>query len=175
MGLRNPWRWSFDTMTGDLYIGDVGQGEIEELTVIENGMAAGANLGWSMYEGTLCYAAPCDGAGKTPPQYERTHGDGWCSVIAGQTYRGGCYPDIAGKHFLTDYCSHELVAVTRMGTSLIAESPTVRYVDATGMHDGMPVTPTSLHADARGELYLTTESVSGAQASGGVFKLEAGL
>jgi glucose/arabinose dehydrogenase len=175
VGVRNPWRWSFDRMTGDMYIGDVGQNEVEELDVIPAGMGAGANLGWNMYEADRCFAAPCDGTGKLMPQLSWTHAQNWCSVIAGQTYRGGCYPDLAGKHFVTDYCAHELVAVTRTGMTLTSESPTVRYIDASGMHDGMPATPTSLHADARGELYLTTEQVQGAQASGGVFKLEAGL
>ena len=70
------------------------------------------NLGWSMYEGAQCYAQPCDPAGKTMPQFEKSHRDGWCSIIAGQTYRGTCYPDIVGTHYLTDYCAHELVAVT---------------------------------------------------------------
>jgi hypothetical protein len=144
--------------------------------MIPSGQAAGANLGWSMYEGTKCFLAPCDGAGKLLPQYERTHGDGWCSVIAGQTYRGGCYPDIVGKHYLTDYCKAELVAVTKTGTTELApESPTVSWIDRDGAtHAGMPPTPASLHADARGELYLTTEEVVGAQASGGVYRLEAG-
>ena len=175
MGLRNPWRWSFDRETGDMYIGDVGQDVVEELTVIPAGKAAGANLGWRMYEGDRCYEPPCDNAGKTMPQFQKLHGESWCSVIAGQTYRGSCYPDIVGKHFLTDYCAHELVAVTRTGDSLTTEAPTVTYVDATGSHDGMPATPTSLHADARGELYLTTEEVPGSQVSGGVYKLEAGM
>ena len=175
MGLRNPWRWSFDK-NGDLYIGDVGQGEIEELTVLELGKAAGANLGWKMYEGDRCFAPPCDPAGKIPPQYQRTHGDGWCSIIAGQTYRGQCYPDIVGKHFLTDYCDPELVAVTRSGANIVPESPTARWIDMAGMmHDGLPPTPTSLHADARGELYLTTEQVSGATSFGGIYRLEAGM
>ncbi len=176
MGVRNPWRWSFDQMTGDLYIGDVGQGEIEELTMIPAGMGAGANLGWNMYEGNACYQAPCDPAGITLPQYERTHADGWCSVIAGQTYRGGCYPDIVGKHYLTDYCKAELVAVTKSGVNaLTPESPTVNWIDMAGtMHAGMPPAPTSLHADSRGELFLTTEQVMGQTSSGGIYRLEAG-
>jgi glucose/arabinose dehydrogenase len=173
MGLRNPWRWSFDRATGDLYIGDVGQDQVEELTVLAPKQIAGANLGWNMYEGTRCYAQPCDAAGKIMPQLEKLHGESWCSVIAGQTYRGSCYPDLAGKHYLTDYCAHELVAVTKSGDSLTSEMPMVRWIDGSGtMRDGMPQTPTSLHADARGELYLTTESVAGQQSSGGVYRLE---
>jgi glucose/arabinose dehydrogenase len=174
MGVRNPWRWSFDRNNGDLYIGDVGQDEVEELTVLSAKQITGANLGWNMYEGTRCYASPCDSAGKTMPQLEKLHGANWCSVIAGQTYRGSCYPDIVGKHYATDYCAHELVAVTKTGDSLTTESPTVRWIDNSGaMHDGMPQTPTSLHADSRGELWLTTESVAGSQSSGGIYRLEA--
>ncbi|HEY5947048.1 MAG TPA: PQQ-dependent sugar dehydrogenase [Kofleriaceae bacterium] len=175
MGVRNPWRWSFDRANGDLYIGDVGQAEVEELTVIPAGQGAGANLGWNMYEGDRCFQQPCDLTGKTLPQFQKLHGESWCSVITGQTYRGACFPDIVGKHYLTDYCAHELVAATRAGTSVMTESPTVHYIDAMGIHDGMPATPTSLHADARGELYLTTEQIAGSQTTGAVYKLEAGM
>ena len=168
MGLRNPWRWSFDK-NGDLYIGDVGQNMIEELTMLPAGEIAGKNLGWNMYEGESCFAPPCDPAGKVMPQFAINQSSGWCSVIGGQTYRGGCYPDIVGKHYFTDYCSHELRAATRMGAGLTVETiATVDFIDAQGQtRTGMPVTPTSLHADARGELYLTTEQ------PGAIYKLEA--
>ena len=175
MGLRNPWRWSFDRMTGDLWIGDVGQDRIEELDVIPAGTAPGLNFGWNMYEGEECYASPCDPGGKTMPAFTKTHDEGWCSMIAGQVYRGGCYPDLADQHFFTDYCKHELWTGTRTGTTTtFAPVASVHYIDGTGMHDGTPGTPSSLHDDARGELYLTTTDLPDTQINGGVWQLEAG-
>src|SRR5205085_6690571 len=108
MGVRNPWRFSFDRMTGDLWIGDVGQGQIEEMTVLRPAKQAGANLGWSIFEGMGCCMTqgdrctqtgaqqPCNAANLVFPQDSRTHDDGWISIITGQTYRGTCYRDIAG-------------------------------------------------------------------------------
>jgi glucose/arabinose dehydrogenase len=164
MGLRNPWRWSFDRMTGDIYIGDVGQDEIEELTMLPAGKAAGANLGWRMYEGQRCYDGPCDPVNKVMPQFEKTHAENWCSVIGGEVYRGGCYPDLVGTYFFSDYCSHELYAGKKTGTALTFEMPAVSYIDGNGTHAGFPDAPTSLHADARGELYLTADA--------GIFRME---
>jgi hypothetical protein len=166
-GVRNPWRWSFDRANGDLYIGDVGQNEVEELTMLPAGMQVGRNLGWDMYEGERCYEPPCDPASIVMPQFTKTHGDNWCSVIGGDVYRGTCYPDIVGTYFFSDYCSHELHAARKMtGSTLAFSMPTVSYIDGAGTHAGMPAAPTSLHADARGELWLT--------ADGGIFRLEAG-
>ena len=167
-GLRNPWRWSFDRGTGDLWIGDVGQGMYEEMDVLRPAQQAGANLGWSAYEGNACCATladncdqsgaqyPCDPAGLVFPQDVRAHADGWFSIIAGQTYRGSCYPDLVGWHPYTDYVSRDLVRARLDGDDSleIVDLPTT-----------VPANPTSLHADARGELYLTTEA-------GGVYHLE---
>ena len=157
LGLRNPWRWSFDRETGDLWIGDVGQGEIEELTVLRAGEQAGKDLGWSNFEGTTCYREPCE-AGTVAPQDEHTHGDGWLSIIGGQVYRGTCYPDIVGTYFYTDYAKKKLVKAT------LAANGSLDIVD-------LPVTipgpPASLHEDARGELYVT-------DTSGNIYHLEAG-
>jgi len=164
MGLRNPWRWSFDT-NGDLYIGDVGQDTIEELDVIPAGKGAGMNLGWNMYEGANCFDGPCDPTNKAMPQFSKTHAENWCSVIGGAVYRGSCYPDLVGTYFFSDYCSHELFTAKKVGTMLMFEQPTnVSYIDGNGTHTGFPDAPTSLHADARGELYLTADA--------GIFRLE---
>ena len=157
IGLRNPRRWSFDRETGDLWIGDVGQGAIEELTVLRAGEQAGKDLGWSTFEGSTCYREPC-AAGTIAPQDERTHGDGWLSIIGGQVYRGTCYPDLAGTYFYTDYNKRQLVKAT------LASDDSLDIVD-------LPVTvsgqPASLHEDARGELYVT-------DTSGNIYHLEAG-
>ena len=165
IGLRNPWRWSFDRLTGDMWIADVGQNEIEELTFVPATMQAGANLGWRMYEADACYDGPCAPSDKLMPQYQRPHSDGWCSIIGGQVYRGSCYPDLVGSYFFTDYCAHELVRATPgLGSNVAAES----------LGRNFPDSPASLHADSRGELYLTTVSCCGTSLLGGVYHLEAG-
>src|SRR2546430_16088888 len=82
-GLRNPWRFSFDRQTGDLYIGDVGQDLYEEVDVSStaNQRGRGLNFGWSVMEGRHCYnATSCDQGGKTPPVIEYTHSGGACSI-----------------------------------------------------------------------------------------------
>jgi len=106
-GLRNPWRFSFDRSSGDLYIGDVGQGEREEIDVgtTATGGGKGANYGWSIMEGTRCYnAGSCDMTGLTLPVLDYTHSDG-CSVTGGYVYRGTAIPDLAGTYFYADFCS----------------------------------------------------------------------
>jgi len=161
LGLRNPWRFSFDRETGDLWIGDVGQGVIEEMTVLRPAQQKGANLGWSIYEGEGCCLtqgdkcsqsgtqAACEPAGLVFPQDSRTHGDGWISIITGQTYRGTCYPDLVGWHFYTDYGKGGLVKARLQADN------TLEIVNLTG---SFPGSPASLHEDARGELYETTTS-----------------
>ncbi|MBP6837808.1 MAG: PQQ-dependent sugar dehydrogenase [Kofleriaceae bacterium] len=157
LGLRNPWRWTFDPSNDDLYIGDVGQGEIEEVDVLPLASAAGANFGWDQYEGSQCFEPPCDPAGKTLPVVEFTHGQGWCSVIGGAVYRGTCFPDLVGRYFYTDYCAGGLQSFVYAGGAA------TERVD----HDGaFPGGPTSLHPDGLGELYLTSEN-------GNVYRLEA--
>jgi len=173
-GLRNPWRWSFDRMTGDLWIGDVGQDEIEELDVVPAGTKTLMNFGWSMYEGDRCFYSPCDPAGKTMPQYTVPHSDSWCSIIGGEVYRGSCYTDLVGKYLFTDYCAHPTVVATGPVTALSFTNANASYIDGSGMHDGTPSAPSSLHGDARGELYLTTTECCGTSLRGGVWHVEAG-
>jgi len=156
-GVRNPWRFTFDRATGDLWIGDVGQGTIEELDVLRPGEQNGANLGWSMYEGNNCFHAPCDPAGLRFPQDSRTHDDGWCAIIGGQVYRGSCFPDLVGEYFYTDYC-HGGISRARLQTD-----GSLEVIDV-GMD--VPVNPSVIHADARGELYV-------ADLYGNIFHLEA--
>jgi glucose/arabinose dehydrogenase len=155
-GLRNPWRWSFDRATGDMWIGDVGQAEIEELTALTPAQQKGANLGWKKYEGTRCFDPPCAPAGMVMPQYERTHAEGWASITGGQVYRGTCYPDLVGQYFFGDHEGSAYVRATFDGT-------TVTTTPIEGSHPGRPA---SLHAGPYGELYLTSSS-------GPVFHLEA--
>ncbi len=159
LGLRNPWRWSFDRGTGDLWIGDVGQNLIEEIDVLTPAEQPGANLGWSMFESDDCCStqgghcaqtAPyqtCDRAGKHFPQTAYTHSQGWTAIIGGQVYRGTCYPDLVGYYFYTDNTKGGLVRA-KLGTdgNLVNEPLPGQF----------PASPASLHADASGELYITT-------------------
>jgi len=106
IGLRNPWRFSFD---GDqIWIGDVGQGDIEEIDS-ESTEDRGLNFGWPVYEGTACFAGPCDSldpSGREPrvPIYEYSHDEG-CSVTGGYVYRGVAIPQLDGHYFFSDWCS----------------------------------------------------------------------
>jgi glucose/arabinose dehydrogenase len=104
-GLRNPWRFSFDKLTGDLYIADVGQDAWEEVNFVQAGVTGGLNFGWSYYEGKHSYKnqPPAD-ANFTLPVAEYSHTDG-CSVTGGNVYRGPTLPEWQGVYFYGDYCS----------------------------------------------------------------------
>jgi glucose/arabinose dehydrogenase len=106
LGLRNPWRFSFDRLTHDLYIGDVGQNAVEEIDFQPAASQGGENYGWNILEGTRCYE-PSSGCvppdGYVPPVAEYTHQEG-CSVSGGVVYRGG-EPELQGIYFYADFCS----------------------------------------------------------------------
>ncbi len=105
LGLRNPWRFSFDRQTGDLYIADVGQDSFEEVDFQPAGSAGGQNYGWRIMEGGHCYGAPgCSQAGLTLPVAEYDHGQG-CSITGGFVYRGQAYPRLQGVYLYADFCS----------------------------------------------------------------------
>ena len=106
-GLRNPWRFSFDRATGDLFIADVGQNAWEEvdLATAASGSGKGVNYGWNRMEGTHCYgASSCDTTGLALPVLEYDHGQG-CSITGGYVYRGAAIPALQGHYFYGDYCS----------------------------------------------------------------------
>jgi len=105
-GLRNPWRYAFDTATGLLYIADVGQGRIEEVNVTA-AATAGLNYGWNITEGSLCYPGdPCDRQGQTLPVLEYAHdASGGCSITGGRVYRGSAIPELRGRYLYSDFCS----------------------------------------------------------------------
>lgn len=108
LGLRNPWRYSFDRATGDLWIADVGQNEFEEVDVLTPAMRVAetpANFGWNATEGLHCFrASTCDQRAFTPPVIEYDHGDG-CSITGGYVYRGTRLPALVGRYFYADYCT----------------------------------------------------------------------
>jgi len=157
-GLRNPWRWTFDRETGDMWIGDVGQGAIEEVTALRPAQQKGADLGWSTYEGSACFRPPCNPAGMVFPQDQRMHTDGWESITGGQVYRGTCYPDLVGWYFYADFALGAYVKAR------LKDDDTLEIVDLQG---SFPGNPASIHEDARGELFVTTTA-------GTIFHIEAG-
>ncbi|HEY3805089.1 MAG TPA: PQQ-dependent sugar dehydrogenase [Kofleriaceae bacterium] len=166
-GLRNPWRWSFDAATGDMYIGDVGQDTYEEVDVIPAAMIDGTpnnpvNLGWSMYEGSACYDGldgmtpgngngSCDPTGKTFPELVRTHaGDNWHAVIGGAVYRGACFPQIQGNFYVSD---NTVGGLTQAVYNPMM--PAGSRLMSTVLVDSTVVSPSSVHADSSGEIYET--------------------
>ncbi|HUF38001.1 MAG TPA: PQQ-dependent sugar dehydrogenase [Anaerolineales bacterium] len=106
LGLRNPWRYSFDPVTGDLYIGDVGQGQWEEVNFLAAGSPPGANFGWDYFEGSHAYeGTPPDPGALIMPIVEYSHSGGGCSVTGGHVYRGADLPEFYGVYLFGDYCT----------------------------------------------------------------------
>ena len=105
IGLRNPWRASFDPVGGHLYIADVGQNAMEEVNAVPADRA-GVNYGWNLMEGSACFAAgSCDTSGLTLPVEEYPNPQAGCSITGGYVYRGSAIPEIQGTYFYSDFCS----------------------------------------------------------------------
>ena len=114
-GLRNPWRYSVDRATGDLWIGDVGDSQFEEINLAPAGLA-GLNFGWPLLEGASCSSGePCGQEDFTTPLYTYDH-SGRCAVTGGYVYHGSQFPALTGVYFFGDYCSGELWATWREAT-----------------------------------------------------------
>jgi glucose/arabinose dehydrogenase len=180
-GLRNPWRGSFDRLTGDLYIGDVGQDLREEVDFQDAASIGGENYGWRCREGNACStggASSCpstDGCvcpgsmpSLTPPVYDYRHAappaptSFVCTVIGGYVYRGSALPQLQGAYFFADYCGNGIWSF-RVEGGLMTD-----YRDRTGLLtpslDNFPIVSiTSFGEDANGEMYIV--------ASGGVFQI----
>jgi glucose/arabinose dehydrogenase len=150
-GLRNPWRFSFDRQTGDLYLADVGQSAREEVDVAPGAtqFGRGLNFGWNTMEGSACFspAAGCDRTGLTLPVLEYTHDDG-CSITGGYAYRGSAIAGLGGVYFYADYC-RGWVRSFRLVGGVAAER-----LDWPALAPGGQVP--SFGEDARGELYIMT-------------------
>ena len=140
-GLRNPWRFSFDSTTGNLWAGDVGQNDFEEIDIIVNG----GNYGWKIREGTHCFDPPegCTGQDLIPPaiEYGRSKGG---SVTGGFVYRGSEIPEYFGKYIYADYASGRIWALS---------------YDGTAVTDNIEITDTNLNissfgVDHQNELYI---------------------
>ncbi len=119
LGLRNPWRFSFDRGTGDLYIGDVGQNAFEEVDFQPAGSPGGQNYGWNIMEGDSCYppgTAGCNRTGLALPVFVYAHVPE-CSVTGGHVYRGSAFPPLQGIYLFGDYCSGRIWGLRRNGTA----------------------------------------------------------
>ena len=147
-GLRNPWRFSFDSKTGELWAGDVGQNLFEEVDIVE----PGKNYGWNIMEGFHCYkpSSGCNQSGLTLPVIEYPHSDGACSITGGYVYRGAAIPALDGAYVYADYCSGKVSAFPTTGAAPGSKPPVTTLRDS-----GTSVT--SLAQDSSGELYLLEE------------------
>lgn len=161
LGLRNPWRWSIDRETGDVWSGDVGEDLHEEINFLLAAQAAGANLGWPYREATFCFqpAVGCPTAGLVDPLLTYTHSPA-CAVTGGYVYRGAAFPSLRGTYFYGDYCSGWMRAVRRNGNQLVeAYSP----LSTPLINDNV----VSFGEDANGEIYTV-------MASGRVYRIMLG-
>jgi glucose/arabinose dehydrogenase len=121
IGLRNPWRYSFDRATGDLWIGDVGQNAIEEIDRLPRGTTGLVNFGWNVYEGRSRFSDQTLGPGTLiQPVAQYTHAAG-CSVTGGFVYRGKAVPRLAGRYVFGDYCSGTIWSISARGGALRRE------------------------------------------------------
>ena len=143
-GLRNPWRFSFDAETGDLWIADVGQDAREEINWMAEGQGAGANYGWNLMEGTAEFAGaePDD---HVPPVYEyETRGPQGCAITGGYVYRGEAVPELRGAYLYSDYCEGAVRAV------VLEDGEVIEQADLGIAADSV----VSFAEDADGELYV---------------------
>jgi glucose/arabinose dehydrogenase len=150
-GLRNPWRWSFDRQTGDMYIGDVGQNTWEEVDFQPFSSHGGENYGWSLMEGPVCFNPPnnCQaGVNLTLPIYDYVHQFGRCAVIGGYMYRGCAIPDLDGTYFMGDLCTGEIFSFQFDGTTM------TNFLDRTSELGSAGISLSSFGEDAKGELYI---------------------
>jgi len=148
-GLRNPWRWSFDRATGNLWIGDVGQNRYEEIdrSTSASGRGRGADYGWHVMEGLACYSpsSGCSKAGKTLPVATYSHSAGDCSVIGGFVYRGSVATSLIGRYLFADYCSGRIWSIS---AGARAPAPRALFLDTA-------LNLTSFGQGQDGELYVT--------------------
>jgi glucose/arabinose dehydrogenase len=154
LGLRNPWRFSFDRQTGDLYIADVGQGAWEEVNAspATSGAGRGVNYGWRIMEGMHCFnpASGCNMAGLTLPVVEYDHPTG-CSVTGGYVYRGSVIPALQGTYFYGDFCAGFVRSFR-----LAADGSATEESSWPSLGPGGNIT--SFGEDTAGELYIMTSS-----------------
>lgn len=154
-GLRNPWRFSFDRATGDLYLADVGQNAYEEVSFQPAGSAGGENYGWRFFEGTHGFKDAADAPPDVVPPIAEYGRDDGCSVTGGYVYRGAALPELNGVYFFGDYCSGLIWSLQRNGSAWVRET----FGDT-------DFTLSSFGEDAAGELYVLDHR------GGGVYRIE---
>lgn len=159
-GLRNPWRFSFDRQTGDLYIADVGQNAREEINVAlsANGRGKGLNYGWNIMEGSSCFSPPsdCNSSGLTQPVQDYDHSGDNCSVTGGYVYRGLAILAIQGTYFYADYCAGWVRSFRYQNGEAVDQKDWVTLKPGGNI--------TSFGEDGQGELHILT-------AQGGVYRI----
>ncbi len=154
-GLRNPWRFSFDRKTGDLFIADVGQNTYEEVNVQPASSRGGENYGWNIMEGMHCFRAKtCATSGLVLPVAEYDH-DAGCSVTGGMVYRGRTFPLLNGIYLYGDYCSGRVWGMKRSGEQWLAQELARTKLSISTFGE-----------DEDGELYIADH------ARGGIYRLE---
>jgi glucose/arabinose dehydrogenase len=153
LGVRNPWRWSFDALTGEMWIGDVGEDQREEIDIAR----AGDNLGWGAMEGTFCHADTGCGSGSQAPLMDFTR-DKLTILIGGYVYRGDPASPWYGAYFFADYASHAVWVLRRGADGKASEARKLLL---------LPTAPASFGVDAAGNLYLTGHG------NGVIYRLEA--
>jgi len=156
-GLRNPWRFSFDKVTNELWLGDVGQSAWEEINLITRG----GNYGWGDMEGDSCYSGRpnCSTLNKIKPIHNINQNTGACSVMGGYVYRGTAFPAAYGKYFFTDYCEHTVRSIT----------PAANNTISLATHGSMSANVVSFAQDNKGELFAIGQGSAGQQ----IFKMQA--
>ncbi|MGK3990430.1 PQQ-dependent sugar dehydrogenase [Sorangium sp. So ce136] len=171
-GLRNPWRFSFDSCNGDLYIGDVGAKSVEEINVEPRGQGH-RNYGWSIREGNGCYPprqnemvdVDCPLSGHTPPVAVQGHGTGDGSITGGYVYRGSKIPALRGTYIYGDFSSNRIHSFIWKNGSLVSETPLTADLESADTLQALA----SFGEDAAGELYVVDYGVNG---SGRLFRID---
>jgi uncharacterized repeat protein (TIGR01451 family) len=162
-GMRNPWRFSFDRLTGDLLIGDVGQNQFEEVDLEPAGAAGGRNYGWKVMEGnnctgtstSTCTVTPpaCFSPSYTAPVFDYSHASGRCAITGGYRYRGSQIPALAGNYVYGDLCNGQIFQAAESGGVWSSGV-------STPFSSGLSIS--TFGEDEAGELYVANYSVSGA-------------
>ncbi len=153
-GLRNPWRFSFDRETHDMFIGDVGQGDIEEIDFQSASSSGGENYGWRLMEGSNCFnpSSNCNDGSLVLPVLEYNHDGGDCSVTGGYRYRGKRYPKMNGVYFYGDFCTGIIRGATLNSTNTW---------DTRDLLDSS-ISISAFGEDENGELYVADVQSNGA-------------
>ena len=170
-GLRNPWRFSFDKLTGDMYVGDVGQDAREEINFEPDSAVGGRNYGWRCMEGTSCTGlsgCTCNGPTLRLPIHEYSHQVNCHSITGGYVYRGCAIPELYGHYFLAEYCSGEMWSFRYDGATKTDFTEWTTVLDPPGGFeiDNIP----SFSEDHLGELYIC-EYGSGVVGLGTIYKI----